>query len=759
MERNMKDIVKQLTLEEKAQLCSGASFWRTQPIDRLGIPSIMLTDGPHGLRTQTELTDHLGIHESIPAICFPSAVGMASSWNRELVRTIGEALGEEAQAEGVGVLLGPGANIKRSPLCGRNFEYFSEDPYLTGELAAAHINGVQSQGVGTSIKHFAANNQEHRRMSANSILDERTLREIYLTGFEIAVKKAEPWTVMAAYNQLNGTYCAENETLLTAILRDEWGHEGIVVSDWGAVNNAVASVTAGLELEMPPNNGISEAQIVTAVQNGELLEAKLDQAVERLLHIVFKAYDNQKENAVYDKESHHQLAREVARESMVLLKNDDQLLPLKKDGKVAVIGSMAKQVRIQGGGSSHVNATRVDDVLLELGKKLDDEQLLVYAEGYSLEQEAGDNTLIEDAKRVAQAAEVAVIFAGLPERYESEGYDREHLDMPANQVELIEQIAAVQPNVVVVLSNGAPIVMPWLGKVKSVLEAYLGGQAFGGAVADLLFGDVNPSGKLAETFPQSVKQSSAYPYFPGEGDVVEYREGILVGYRYFDTKEIEPLFPFGHGLSYTTFQYSDIKLSKEQISEQETVEVSLKVKNIGQLAGQEVVQLYVRAKDSTVIRPDKELKGFAKVALQPGEETTIQLTLDKRSFAYYNTELKDWHVVSGQYEVLVGASSRDIRLSATLHVSSTVVLAAVFHRNSTFGDMLAHPKAAPIVKQFMSMFASSAGNEGGAGISEEMRAEMAKDMLIRQLITFSGGKFTEQHMNKFLEQLNQAVKP
>lgn len=605
MERDLKSLISQMTLEEKAGLCSGLDFWRLKGIERLGIPSIMVTDGPHGLRKQKEGADHVGLFDSVPATCFPSAAGVASSWDRELIEKMGQALGEECQAENVAVLLGPGANIKRSPLCGRNFEYFSEDPYQSSEMAAHHIRGVQSQGVGTSLKHFAANNQEHRRMTSDSVVDERTLREIYLASFEGAVKKSQPWTVMCAYNKVNGVFASENDYLLTDILKDEWAHEGFVVSDWGAVNERADGLSAGLELEMPSSGGAGDRKIVAAVRKGKLTEEKLDRAVERILRIVFKAVDNKKPGASYDAEAHHQLARIVARESMVLLKNEDNLLPLSKGGSIAVIGALAAKPRYQGGGSSHIKPTRLDNIRQEIVKSAGNGANVTYSLGYELDSDVADAKLVTEAIHDAEKADVAVLFAGLPDRYESEGYDRTHLRLPDNQIQLIKAVAAVQPNLVVVLSNGSPVEMPWIGSAKSVLEAYLGGQALGGAIADLLFGDANPCGKLAETFPQRLEDNPAYLYYFGEGDRVEYREGIFVGYRYYDTKKVEPLFPFGHGLSYTSFDYSELAISKKEIRDDEALNVQVQVKNTGNQAGKEIVQLYIRDVESKVIRPSK----------------------------------------------------------------------------------------------------------------------------------------------------------
>jgi Beta-glucosidase-related glycosidases len=763
MERDIQAIIADMTLEEKAGMCSGLDFWRLKGVERLGIPSIMVTDGPHGLRKQQGGTDHLGIFESVPATCFPSAAGMASSWDRELIGKVGEALGEECQAENVAVLLGPGANIKRSPLCGRNFEYFSEDPYLSSEIAASHINGVQSQGVGTSLKHFAVNNQEHRRMGVDAVVDERTLREIYLASFEGAVRKAQPWTVMSAYNKVNGTYASENPYLLTDILKDEWGHEGLVVTDWGANNNRVDGLAAGQELEMPSSGGVNDRKIVAAVQNGQLSEEVLDRAVERILNLIFKSVDSRKPEADYDRTEHHALARKVAGETMVLLKNEQNLLPLQPNQKLAVIGAFAQKPRYQGGGSSHIKPTQIDVPLEEIQKLAGDAASVVYAQGYHADRDDIDENLLEQAIAAAKAADAAIIFAGLPDRYESEGYDRKHLRMPANQNQLIEAIAAVQSNVVVVLLNGSPVEMPWIGQAGSVLEAYLGGQAVGGAIADVLLGIVNPSGKLAETFPVKLSDNPSFLFFPGEGNRVEYREGIFVGYRYYDTKEVKPLFPFGHGLSYTSFTYSGLLLSCKEMLDTDTMEVQVTVQNTGDRAGKEIVQLYVRDVDSTVMRPTKELKQFAKVDLQPGETTTVTLTLDKRSFAYYNVQLKDWHVESGQYEILIGRSSEDIVLCDTLSVESTVKVKTTVDRSTLLADLMSDPDRAPVVQGLIQSFQSGMGasldsdsmkDAMGEGMGE-MFAEMMKYMPLRAMVSFSQGAFTDEMLDGLLTQLNR----
>jgi len=755
MERDIKKLISQMTLEEKASLCSGLDLWHLKGVERLGIPSIMVSDGPHGLRKQN--AEHIELKTSVPATCFPTAVGLASSWNRELVEKVGAAIGEECQAEGVSVLLGPGANIKRSPLCGRNFEYFSEDPYLSSEMAASHIKGVQSQGVGTSLKHFAANNQEHRRMSVDAVIDERTLREIYLASFEGAVKKGKPWTVMCSYNRVNGEYASENKYLLTDILRDEWGFDGVVVSDWGAVNERVKALEAGLDLEMPSSFGIRDQQIVQAVKEGKLSEEVLDRAVERILNLIFKAVDGRKENATYDKEAHHQLAREVARECMVLLKNEDKILPLKRQGTIAVIGEFARKPRYQGGGSSHVNPTKLDDIYEEIKKSAGNSVNVLYAKGYRLDKDEVDEGLLEEAKQVAMNADVAVIFAGLPEHYESEGYDRQHMRMPESHCALIEGVAEVQPNVVVVLSNGSPVEMPWIDKVKGLLEAYLGGQALGGAIADLLFGDANPSGRLAETFPKKLSDNPSYLNFPGEGDRVEYREGIFVGYRYYDKKGIEPLFPFGYGLSYTTFEYSDLNISKKEILDTETVTVSVKVKNTGDRAGKEVVQLYVRDVESSVIRPEKELKGFEKVELQPGEEKVVTFELDKRAFAYYNVDIKDWHVESGEFEIMIGKSSRDIVLKDRIFVRSTVAVKKPVHRNTLVGELLLDPVLAPVFKEFLTKAGQGSPMFSATQDQDAMLMAMMKYTPLRALVNFGGGKFTEEMLDGLIQKLNEKL--
>ncbi|MEQ8198047.1 MAG: glycoside hydrolase family 3 C-terminal domain-containing protein [Clostridiaceae bacterium] len=752
MYRNLKKLILQMTLKEKASLFSGSDFWRTRGIERLGIPSIMMADGPHGLRKQEGKIDNLGIHESIPSTCFPSAAGLACSWDKDLVMKLGKALGEECQAENVSILLGPGSNIKRSPLCGRNFEYFSEDPYLSSKMAANFIKGVQSQGVGTSLKHFAVNNQEYRRMSINAVVDERTLREIYLASFEEAVKEGKPWTVMCAYNKVNGEYCSENRKLLTEILKNEWGFKGVIISDWGAVNERDSGMAAGLELEMPSSSGRGVKKIIKAVKSGKLPAKILDEAAERLLSIVFKVVDNNKENMVYSKEDHHKLAREIARECMVLLKNENSILPLKKNSSIAVIGAFAKNPRYQGSGSSHINPTMVDNVYEEMKKAAGDNAELTYSQGYEPDEEGTDESLISEAKKAAMKADVAVLFVGLPDKYESEGFDRKHLNIPESHVKLIEAVSEVQENTVVVLSNGAPVEMPWLNNVKGVLEAYLGGQAMGGAAADILFGVVNPCGKLAETFPRKLKHNPSYLNFPGDEEKVEYREGVFVGYRHYDTRDVEPLFPFGYGLSYTDFEYRHINIDKKEITDKESVTVRVKIKNTGKVKGKEIVQLYIRDVESSVPRPEKELKGFEKVSLEPEEEKTVVFTLDKRAFAYYNVQLKDWHVESGIFEILIGKSVKEILLRETVQVESSVKVRKIITRNSTIKDLMDHPVGAKVVKTIAAaVFKKGSSNTG----SEILDEERINGTMLRTVVAMSGKAFTEKVLDFVLFLVNR----
>ena len=670
-------LVKQLTLEEKASLCSGRDDWSTQPIARLDIPWIWLSDGPHGLR-RAPATNMAGYGDQLPATCFPTASALAASWDVDLLREVGVALGEECQALDVNVLLGPGVNIKRSVLGGRNFEYFSEDPILSGKLGAAYIKGVQSQGVGTSLKHYVANNVETMRMYMNSDVDTRTLHEIYLRPFEIAVKEAKPWTVMACYNRVQGTYGTQNPYTLTDILKDDWGFQGVVVSDWFSVIDRVEGIRAGLHLEMPGAGKHNDQYIVEAVRKGELDEAVLDRLVADILRMVLSAKAQEKEGADQKVNEHHALARKVMGESITLLKNDGQVLPLSREKypKIAIIGDFAKNPRYQGNGSSEVKPTRLDNAFDIIVKEYGAGVEITYAQGYDLGNDE-DLSMIAEAKALAAAADVALVFAGLPLHYESEGIDRTHINLPPAHNQLIHELAAVQPKTVVVLTNGSAVAMPWVEEVAGVLETWLGGQAGAGGVADVLFGAVNPSGKLAETFPVRLEDTPSFFNFPGEEGTVLYGERIFVGYRYYDEKKIEPLFPFGHGLSYTTFAYSDLKVSAPEFTDAEGVRVSVKVRNTGPLAGKEVVQLYVTDEESTLQRPEKELKAFAKVELAPGEEKEVRFKLDSRDFSYYDAKRNTWIAESGDFTLSVGASSRDIRqqIEATMQSTQRVPLA------------------------------------------------------------------------------------
>ena len=666
------DLIKQMTLEEKATFCSGLDYWHTPGLERLDIPVVMWTDGPHGIRKRSEKKDkdqQMSL-KGVPAICFPTAVTTACSWDPDLIYEMGVLLGEECLKERVSVLLGPGTNIKRSPLCGRNFEYFSEDPYLAGEISAAFVNGVQSKGIGTSLKHYAGNNQETRRMTVDSVIDERALREIYLTSFEKTVKQAQPWTIMCAYNRLNGTYCAENKWLLTDVLRDEWGYKGMIVTDWGAENDRVAGLLAGQELEMPTSNGEGNRQIVEAVKDGRIPEEFLDKMIDNTLDVILRSKEVLGDYT-YDAAAHHQKAREIASQCMVLLKNEENLLPLNKNANVAVIGEMAKNPRFQGAGSSIVNAIKIDcayDSIVEKGAKV------TYAPGYSTAKKCKttDEQFIQEAVEAAKGKDAVLLFIGLTEEFESEGFDRTHIGIPPLHSKLVDAVSAVNKNVIVAISGGAVIEMPWADKVKAILNCYLGGEPSGSAAADILFGDVNPSGKLAETYPITLQDTPAYNYFPGNTATVEYRESVFVGYRYYDTAKKNVRFPFGFGLSYTTFEYSDIKLSADSIKDTDTLTVSFKVKNTGSVDGAEIAQLYVNDNESTIYRPEKELKGFKKVFLKAGEEKEVSINLCKRAFAYYNVNIHDWHVESGKFTIMIGASSRDIRLTADITVDSTV---------------------------------------------------------------------------------------
>lgn len=719
---DLATLVSQMTLEEKAALCTGASAWTTTPVERLGIPALLMTDGPHGVRRVPDVNVMGAL--SIPATCFPTASALAATWDVELLQEMGSALADEAIALEVDILLGPGVNMKRSPLCGRNFEYFAEDPYLAGELAVALINGIQHKGVGVSLKHFAANNQESRRFTVSAEVDERTLREIYLPAFETAVKKAKPWTVMCAYNKLNGAYCSEHHQLLVQILKNEWGFEGLVMSDWGAVRDRVKALQGGLDLEMPGPKPRRVQAVIEAVCNGTLDEAVVDEAVNRILAIADKAAATPKGGS-FDIVAHHALARRIAGESIVLLKNNG-ILPLQQPRQLAVIGRAAQHPHFQGGGSSHINPTRVDSPFVELDKLADAEQI-TYSTGYPATADF-DQTLIDEAVVVAQAADVALLYIALPSFKESEGYDRTDLDLTPQQVALIKAVCAIQPQTVVILNTGSAVTMSeWIDGPAAVLEAWMMGQAGGGAIADVLFGLVNPSGKLTETFPQRLTDTPSYLNFPGDNRQVRYGEGLFIGYRYYDAKAAPVLFPFGHGLSYTTFAYSNLHLSAPTFNDIDGVSVSVDITNTGQVAGKEVVQLYVHDQAAGLVRPPKELKGFAKVALAPGETKTVTMSLDFRAFAYYHPGYQRWITEDGDFTLLIGASATDIRCTATVTLRSTQRLPSLLNRESTPRDWLADPRGRAI---FEPMFQQMMAQMGAAmGIGEDNHDAIGMDMM------------------------------
>ena len=766
-EQRAKDIVTKMTLQEKIEYISGYTSFSLRAIPRLGIPEIKLADGPQGIRNHAP-----------KSTLYPSGILSASTWNRELLYKLGQGLGQDAKARGVNILLGPGVNIYRAPLCGRNFEYFGEDPYLTGETAKQYILGVQSEGVIATIKHFAANNQEWRRMSISAEIDERTLREIYLAAFETVVKKAQPWTIMCSYNRINGVYSCENDWLLNKVLRDEWGFEGLVMTDWGAMDERVPSLKAGLDLEMPDCHGETDKLIVKAVQSGELEESVLDTAVERILTMVDKYLTARKDidpasmvhplpssvERGYDVAAHHALARTTAEQSAVLLKNED-ILPLQKDKKIAFIGEFAKVPRIQGGGSSHINNTSVESALDAAGDSVS------YAQGFHIDEETTDETLLQEAITLAKGSDVAVIFAGLPDSFESEGFDRTHLNMPANQNELIARISEVQPNVVVVLHSGSPIAMPWLDKVAGVLQMYLAGQASGGAAVNLLFGDATPCGKLAETFPLHLEDNPSYLNFPGNREKVCYQEGVFIGYRYYDKKKMDVLFPFGYGLSYTDFTYSNMKVTVngknaadvDVIKETDEIIVSADITNTGNCDGAEIVQLYIKNPVVYEIRPEKELRDFAKVFLKAGETKTVTFTLNARAFSYYETRIHDWYAESGDYEILLASSSRDIRLQDTVSITGSKKIPFVADYITTCEDVELFAKDGSALDEMLrgSGFAEATDHDGddsmGSGTADMMKA-MFTGTPLHSILSFSSEELTYEDIQDTIRKLNEAEK-
>jgi beta-glucosidase len=752
---NASSLLGQLTMEEKASLCLGSDFWHTTSVERLGIAAIMVTDGPHGLRKQPDEADHVGISGSVPATCFPTACALASSWNPQLVERVGEALGREARAQGVAVVLGPGINIKRSPLCGRNFEYLSEDPLLSGVLGAAMIQGLQSQSVGASLKHYAANNQETDRLRVSADVDERTLREIYLAGFERAVTQARPWTVMCSYNKVNGVYASEHAWLLTTVLRGEWGFDGVVVSDWGAVHDRVAALAAGLDLEMPPNRGVSDAAIVTAVRGGQLDEHVLDAAVARVLQLVDRATANPGPPPVLDADAYHDLARAAATECAVLLKNEDRLLPLRPAAgdTIAVIGEFARTPRYQGAGSSQVNPTRVDIALDELRAGVPDGVEITFAAGYGLDTTDHEEELAAEAVALAGRADAVVAFLGLPAADESEGFDRTHMDLPANQTALLARLADANPNLAVVLANGSAVrLADWDQHAKAVLECWLSGQAAGGATADLLLGTANPSGRLAETLPLRLEDTPSYLNFPGEAGHVRYGEGIFVGYRGYDKLDRQVSYPFGHGLSYTSFGYADLttNLSGRHHDGGLLIEVACRVTNTGDRRGKEVVQLYVRDPEASVARPVRELKAFAKVDLDPGETTVVEFALTARDLSYWSTRLNDWVLEGGQFELAVGASSRDLRLTTTVDIAAPP-LPVRLDAMATLKEWLADSTGSILLHKAVGV--DETGRPKGILGNEELLPVIG-NFPISTLAAFPGLGFTQDLVHSLVDQVS-----
>ncbi len=742
MPLDVATLLSELTLEEKASLTSGSGFWYTVPVERLGIPKIMVSDGPHGLRAQPGDGDHVGLGSSLPATCFPTASAIASAWNPQLLERIGAALAQEARAINLSVILGPGINMKRSPLCGRNFEYLSEDPYLAGELGAAIVDGIQAHGVGTSVKHYAANNQETDRQRVDARIDERTLREIYLPAFERIVTASRPWTIMCSYNKVNGLSASENAWLLTTVLREEWGFDGLVVSDWGAVYDRVPALAAGLDLEMPPNLPRSPAQIVAAVRSGALDEGVLDARVRTVLELVDRGMPVLDLHETYDADAHHALARAAAGESVVLLKNDG-ILPLDPAGRIAVIGEFARTPRYQGAGSSQVVPTRVENALDELRAAFAD---VTFAAGYGIDDITDDDALRAEAVTVAAAAEAVVMLIGLPGADESEGFDRTHMHLPPNQIAALHAVAAANPRTVVVLVNGSTVV---LGDVvphaAALVEAWLGGQAAGGAIADVLSGAVNPSGRLAESVPHRLEDNSSYLNFPGDSQVVRYGEGLFIGYRGYDKAGQDVAFPFGFGLSYTTFALSDLAVTVSgSVAEGSlAAEVTVTVTNTGAVAGAEVVQVYVRDVDASVARPVRELKGFAKVTLAPGESRPVTVTLDQRAFSFWSDLLRRWVVEAGEFAVDVGHHSRDLPLHHTVTIDAPSIAAPITAR-STLHEWMADPVAAELIAEAV------AGGQPDPTRDEEMVAVIGS-MPMASLAGFTGMSLDHGTLDKLVE--------
>ncbi|MCR5207571.1 MAG: glycoside hydrolase family 3 C-terminal domain-containing protein [Eubacterium sp.] len=783
------EIVEKMSLEQKAAFVSGYDYWHLEEAPELGLPKIMITDGPHGLRKQSKekkSSSGIGLGNSVPATCFPPAATSSCSWDPDLLFKAGEAMGQECLHEKVSVILGPGTNIKRSPVCGRNFEYFSEDPLLAGKCSVAIINGVQSKGIGTSLKHFCANSQEAFRMVLNEVIDERTLRETYLPAFEIAVKEAQPWTIMNAYNRINGVYASENAHTQQEILRDEWGFKGLIVTDWGASVDRIPGLKNGTDLEMPTSGPLNTKKIVAAVKSGELDEAVLDERVDTVVDLIVKSKPVLESEHDFDIDAHHEIAARIAEGSMQLLKNEDNILPLKAGAKVAVIGALAEAPRFQGAGSSVINPTKLDNALDNL-KKLGVD--VTYAPGYEKTVDEVNEELFAQAEAVAKDADVVLLFIGLTEEFEGEGYDRVDINLPQSHNALAFRIAEANPNTAVVLAGGSVVLMPWLDNVKGLLNSGLGGQATGIAVARILTGEVNPSGKTSETYPKAFEDNPTFGNYPGGPITSEHRESVFIGYRYYEAAGKEVQFPFGYGLSYTTFEYSDLAVSSDSIKDTDTLTVSFKIKNTGAVDGAEVAQLYVADKESTIFRPAKELRAFKKVFLKAGEEAEISFDLDKRAFAFFNVNTNDWFVESGEFDILVGASSADIKLSKTITVEGTVeadipdyrAIAPNYYNNvggitrndfaAVYGELpnpevdvtkkidkycclndARHTKwggrLCRLIEKIMGGMGSDANGDG------KMLAAMATQIPVRNFVAMSMGAFSEAQADGLLKMLN-----
>ncbi len=751
---DVKDMISKMTLKEKASLLSGSDFWHTEAVERLDLPGFMMCDGPNGLRKQKGESDHLGVHDSIETVCYPTASSLSASFDTELVKELGETLGEECLREEVSMLLGPGLNMKRSPICGRNFEYYSEDPYLAGKLAASYIKGIQSKGILACPKHFAANNQEYRRMSGSSNLSERTLHEIYLAAFEMMVKEAKPKAIMCSYNKINGTYLSENRYMLTEVLRDKWGFDGFVVTDWGAGKDPAKGVEAGLDLVMPGPRPDHEKAIIAAALEGKLSEDKVDEAVSRILTSLNFYIENRPSNVSPSDDSTrkqgYELARRIAENSAVLLKND-KVLPLKEGKKILFVGEFAKDPRYQGSGSSHVHSSFVSNAY-DCAK----DRGISYARGYDTTSPKESHILRQEAVEAAENADVIVIFAGLPGSYESEGFDRNDINLPPEQDKLIAELSQLGKKTVVVMHNGAPVAMPWIDKVDAVLDMFLAGDAVGEATVRLLFGEVNPSGKLSESYPLKLSDNPSFLNFPGDAGNPNYAEGIFIGYRYYEKKRMSVLFPFGHGLSYTDFEYLDASADKKAITDEETLTVSLEIWNVGRYKGKEAVQLYVSSNNSRVARPLKELKGFTKIELEPGEKKKVSFTLDKRSFAYYSEEIHDFFVESGDYTIMIGSSSSDIRQTVTVHVEGTKELPVEINLFTPIADILETKKGkeilSPLLEEALKGQGDGAGDAMGAGAAKMMR-NMILEMPLGGISGF--GLVSENEFNDLVEALTK----